>query len=228
MASSRGMTAYEREKRAMAPYRQDGLSSESTLQIKGKTEFDVLKDNLRFIREDEDPKDVSYEERVARAYESKLFKEYALIDLKHYKTHQIALRWRTAEEVIAFIGERTCASLRCPYHNPSPEQLESMSEQGLSMPRLQAFELPFTYHEAGQQKQALVKVKVCERCARKVTYKAAENKRGEKGGKAQEKNQRIRNSTNSQEEANAKRSDNRHARSANNGQTRRSESPRRR
>lgn len=32
-----------------------------------------------FIREDEDPKDVTYEERVARAYESKLFKEYALV-----------------------------------------------------------------------------------------------------------------------------------------------------
>ncbi|KAJ9127846.1 hypothetical protein QFC24_000130 [Naganishia onofrii] len=105
MASS---TAYKREERAMAPYRRDGAASETALQMNGKTEFDVLKENLRFIREDEDPKDVTYEERIARAYESKLFKEYALIDLKHYKTRQIALRWRTAEEVIAFIGERTC------------------------------------------------------------------------------------------------------------------------
>lgn len=39
------------------------------------------------------------------------------------------------------------------------------------MPPLQAFELPFAYIEAGEKKQALVKVKVCEKCARKITYK---------------------------------------------------------
>lgn len=93
------------------------------------------------------------------------------IDLKHYKTRQIALRWRTAEEVLASIGETTCACLRCPYHNPSPEQLSQMDERGIDMPRLQAFELPFAYIEAGEKKQALVKVKVCDKCARKVTYK---------------------------------------------------------
>lgn len=40
-----------------------------------------LTENLvgyRFIRDGEDPKNVSWEERVARAYESKLFKEFAL------------------------------------------------------------------------------------------------------------------------------------------------------
>lgn len=36
-----------------------------------------------FIREDEDPQTVSYEERLARAYESKLFKEYALVCHDH-------------------------------------------------------------------------------------------------------------------------------------------------
>lgn len=42
------------------------------------------------------------------------------------------------------------------------------------MPRLQAFELPFAYVEAGEQKQALVKVKVCDKCARKITYRPSE------------------------------------------------------
>lgn len=97
------------------------------------------------------------------------------IDLKHYKTRQIALRWRTAEEVLASIGETTCASLRCPYHNPSPEQLSEMDERGIDMPSLQAFELPFAYVEAGEKKQALVKVKVCDKCARKITYRPSES-----------------------------------------------------
>lgn len=44
MASS---TAYEREERAMAPYRRDGAAAETALQMNGKTEFDVLKENLR-------------------------------------------------------------------------------------------------------------------------------------------------------------------------------------
>lgn len=96
------------------------------------------------------------------------------IDLKHYKTRQIALRWRTAEEVIDSIGETTCASLRCPYHNPSQAQLTQMEERGIAMPPLQAFELPFAYIEAGEKKQALVKVKVCEKCARKITYKPSD------------------------------------------------------
>ncbi|KAJ9125255.1 hypothetical protein QFC22_000210 [Naganishia vaughanmartiniae] len=183
MTSSRGMTAYEREKRAMAPYRQDGSASETTLQMKGKTEFDVLKENLRFIREDEDPKDVTYEERLARAYESKLFKEYAL--------------------------------------------LETMSEQGIPMPPLQAFELPFAYVEAGQKKQALVKVKVCERCARKVTYKGSGDDVRGREGRDQRKERRRPNPTYSQEQASAGQSDKYGTRSVN-GRIRRSESPRRR
>lgn len=33
----------------------------------------------RFIRDDEEPSEVSWEERLARAYESKLFKEFAMV-----------------------------------------------------------------------------------------------------------------------------------------------------
>jgi protein FRA10AC1 len=39
------------------------------------------------------------------------------------------------------------------------------------MPTLQAFELPFAYEEGGERKTALVKVKLCERCARKLMWK---------------------------------------------------------
>lgn len=57
-----------------------------------RSEWDVLKQHHRcvfpsayadgsFVREDEEPADVSWEERLARAYESKLFKEFALVSL---------------------------------------------------------------------------------------------------------------------------------------------------
>ncbi|GHJ85739.1 hypothetical protein NliqN6_2141 [Naganishia liquefaciens] len=172
-----GLTAYEREKRATIPYQQQNQLDQGNAAYKGRTEFDVLKDNHRFIREDEDPQNVTYEERLARAYESKLFKEYALIDLKHYKSRHIALRWRTAEEVIDSIGETTCASLRCPYHKPTQDQLARLERRGIAMPPLQAFELPFAYVEAGEKKQALVKVKVCDKCARKISYKPSNDRR---------------------------------------------------
>ncbi|WWC60596.1 uncharacterized protein I303_103170 [Kwoniella dejecticola CBS 10117] len=118
--NSNGSTAYQRESSFAHHYGpdKDALSREERNR---KSDWDVVRENHKFIRDDEEPKDVnvSWEERVARAYESKLFKEFALIDLKHYKSHAFALRWRTAPEVIDGIGETTCASLRCKYHNPS-------------------------------------------------------------------------------------------------------------
>lgn len=98
-------------------------------------------------------KDRLYAETLARRYEASLFKEFALVDLKHYKSGrvrwlppsrlallrvewgerslnlspirsvlvvQIALRWRTPEEVVGSIGEETCGSLRCAYHTFDP------------------------------------------------------------------------------------------------------------
>ncbi|BEJ02707.1 hypothetical protein CcaverHIS631_0705020 [Cutaneotrichosporon cavernicola] len=100
--------------------------------MSNRSEWDVLKQHHRFVRDDEEPADVSWEERLARAYESKLFKEFALIDLKHFKSKRLALRWRTATEVVEGLGEETCGSLRCPYHPSGSEMVE-----------LRAFELPF-------------------------------------------------------------------------------------
>ena len=39
------------------------------------------------------------------------------------------------------------------------------------MPLLRAFELPFVYEEAGERKEALVKVKLCPKCQAKLTWK---------------------------------------------------------
>lgn len=86
------------------------------------------------------------------AADETLFKEYAVVNLKHYKSGavrpspsrqrsrrllltllfpararpQIALRWRTETEVLSGIGHLTCASLRCEYHEPSPSLLAAL------------------------------------------------------------------------------------------------------
>jgi protein FRA10AC1 len=104
--------------------------------------------------------------------------------LKHYKSRRLALRWRTAEEVVEGIGEDTCASLRCKYHQ-TPKATDTTVEfedetrrrersrrpKTRSMPALRAFELPFVYNEAGERKEALVKVRLCGRCGGKLTWK---------------------------------------------------------
>ena len=70
-----GLNAFQREQQFAAHYGRH----DTQVEERGRTDWDVLKENHRFIRDDEDSGDVSWEERLARAYESKLFKEFALV-----------------------------------------------------------------------------------------------------------------------------------------------------
>lgn len=74
-----GSTAYERERANIAHY--GSTESERNDSHPGRTELDVLRENLRFIR-DESERDASWEARVAQAYEAKLFKEYAVVSVR--------------------------------------------------------------------------------------------------------------------------------------------------
>nr|XP_031859399.1 uncharacterized protein CI109_005241 [Kwoniella shandongensis]KAA5526471.1 hypothetical protein CI109_005241 [Kwoniella shandongensis] len=227
--NSHSLTAHQRET-LLATY-SNPAAILSELEKRKRSEWDVVKENHRFIRDDEEPTRVSWEERVARAYESKLFKEFALIDLKHYKSKQLALRWRTAPEVVNGIGEDTCASLRCKYHQPLSDphggggEMErtpgirfrgfgfgfggSESESATStptpgpsttstknkeMPALKSFELPFVYAEAGERKEALVKVRLCPKCVAKLVWKPSleDKQHGERhGSKSEDGGKRV-------------------------------------
>jgi protein FRA10AC1 len=100
------------------------------------------------------------------------------------------LRWRTAPEVVEGIGEDTCGSLRCRHHRLAGiddawtdeewdqdghgrkgERSKKRRRKVKEPPRLRAFELPFAYEEAGERKDALVKVKLCSRCEGKLRWK---------------------------------------------------------
>uniref|UniRef100_A0A0D9XUL6 Protein FRA10AC1 n=1 Tax=Leersia perrieri TaxID=77586 RepID=A0A0D9XUL6_9ORYZ len=75
----------------------------------------------------------------------------------------IGLRWRTEKEVISGKGQFICGNRICDEKN------------GLG-----SYEVNFSYFEAGEQKQALVKLVACKRCAEKLAYKRQKEKEKEK------------------------------------------------
>lgn len=129
-------------------------------------EFEVLKASHRFLRGDGQAP-ASWEDEVADKYESTLFREFAVCDLKHYKSGQFALRWRTEDEVVSGAGQETCGNTRCDHHPP---------ERARKQPSLSTLELPFNYVEHGEQLSALVKVVLCDKCVHKLMWKRNHDK----------------------------------------------------
>ncbi|KAG0301491.1 hypothetical protein BGZ98_008301, partial [Dissophora globulifera] len=119
-----------------------------------KTERDILVENHRFLRSEQDDEELTWEKRIARKYYDKLFKEYALADLRFYKEGRIAMRWRNEKELFRGKGQFSCGNLRC---------LESKG--------LQSWEVNFGYVEQNEKKNALVKIRLCEKCSYKLNYK---------------------------------------------------------
>ena len=85
---------------------------------------------------------------------------------------QFALRWRSEEEVLSGAGEETCGNTRCTHHEPS---------RALPKPPLKTVELPFAYEEHDEQKFALVKVVLCDRCLKKLMWKREKEKETAQG-----------------------------------------------
>ncbi|ORZ37174.1 folate-sensitive fragile site protein Fra10Ac1-domain-containing protein [Catenaria anguillulae PL171] len=156
-----------------------------------ESEADIIRRTHQFLRSDLDGADGSsrdqpldhltpaqqWEAQLARAYYLRLFKEYALCDLSRYKSGQIALRWRVEREVLDGKGQLSCANVACD-----------------KAKRLKSWEVPFKYREGGQDKRALVKVRVCRRCEKKLHYKK------EKDRKTAEQNHSRRSKSSRREE----------------------------
>ncbi|KAI0671440.1 folate-sensitive fragile site protein Fra10Ac1-domain-containing protein [Trametes maxima] len=136
------------------------------------SEFEILKSSHKFLREDDgtDERQLSWDERLAKKYYSSLYREYAVCDLKHYKSGNFALRWRTEAEVLSGEGETTCGNTRCALHHEHPEEGDD------ARPSLSTLELPFSYAENGESKFALVKVVLCAKCVKKLMYKRHKEK----------------------------------------------------
>lgn len=82
------------------------------------------------------------EQRLAKKYWDRLFKEYCICDLSRYKENKVAMRWRTEKEVLDGKGQFTCGEKRCEARDD-----------------LKSWEVNFAYIEEGQKKNALVKLR---------------------------------------------------------------------
>ncbi|XP_057822175.2 uncharacterized protein LOC131034640 isoform X1 [Cryptomeria japonica] len=172
----RGLNAYDRHKKFMSDYvRFYGKHTSGEEKLPVKTDQDTLREAYRFIRSEEDDLDSSWEQRLAKRYYDKLFKEYCIADMSKYKEGKIGLRWRVEKEVISGKGQFICGNKKCD------------ERDGLS-----SYEVNFSYHEAGESKQALVKLKVCERCAIKLNYKKEKEKARQLHKREKERHKRMR------------------------------------
>ncbi|XP_065071915.1 protein FRA10AC1-like isoform X2 [Rhopilema esculentum] len=129
-----------------------------------KTDHDVIKENHRFVWEDEDEEDNSWGKSLAKKYYDKLFKEYCISDLSRYKENKFAMRWRTEKEVMDGKGQFICGGRKCD-----------------TQEELQSWEVNFGYVEHDMKKNALVKLRLCSSCSAKLNFhqkrKIAERKR---------------------------------------------------
>ncbi|XP_009775584.1 uncharacterized protein [Nicotiana sylvestris] len=159
-----GLNAYDRHKKFLNDYvGYYGRERFTQEKLPVKTDQDTLKEGYRFIRTEEDDMNPSWEQRLVKRYYDKLFKEYCLADMTHYKSGKIGLRWRTEKEVISGKGQFVCGNKHCD------------ERDGIA-----SYEVNFSYVEAGENKQALVKLVTCERCAEKLHYKKRKEKEKEK------------------------------------------------
>ncbi|XP_052193281.1 uncharacterized protein LOC127801849 isoform X4 [Diospyros lotus] len=154
-AHIRGLNAYDRHKKFLNDYVGFyGKQQYTQEKLPVKTDQDTLREGYRFIRTEEDDMNPSWEQKLVKRYYDKLFKEYCIADMSQYKSGKIGLRWRTEKEVISGKGQFVCGNKHCN------------EKDGLS-----SYEVNFSYFEAGENKQALVKLVTCERVAEFLSKK---------------------------------------------------------
>lgn len=120
---------------------------------KDKTDFDVIKENHKFLWDDEDAD--TWEKQLAKKYYDKLFKEYTICDLSRYKENKVALRWRVRQEVVVGKGQFICGTKKCDIRED-----------------LRTWEVNFAYIEDNEKKNALVKLRLCPDCSVKLNYRS--------------------------------------------------------
>ncbi|PON40746.1 Folate-sensitive fragile site protein Fra10Ac [Trema orientale] len=185
-AHIRGLNAYDRHKKFIKDYVgfYGKEKSSENIRLPVKTDQDTLRERYRFIRSEEDDMDTSWEQRLVKRYYDKLFKEYCIADMSHYKSGKIGMRWRTEKEVVSGKGQFICGNKHCD------------EKDGLASYEAR---VNFSYFEAGENKQALVKLVTCERCAEKLHYK--KRKEREKSERLdQEEHRRKRNRSRSEDD----------------------------
>ncbi|KAM4636558.1 protein FRA10AC1 homolog [Discoglossus pictus] len=118
-----------------------------------KADLDIIRENHRFLWQEEDEEDMTWEKRLAKKYYDKLFKEYCIADLSRYKENKFGFRWRVEKEVISGKGQFVCGNKRCD------------EKEGLK-----SWEVNFAYVEHGEKRNALVKLRLCPECSYRLNF----------------------------------------------------------
>ena len=150
------MDAYSRHKKFINDYMMYYRGSRSDYKrdtSKYKTDLDIIRENHKFLWNEDEEEEESWEKRLAKKYYDKLFKEYCITDLSRYKENKVAFRWQMEKEVVSGKGQFICANKICEV------------KEGL-----RSWEVNFGYLEDGQKKNALVKVRLCPDCSYKLNY----------------------------------------------------------
>ncbi|KAK9509100.1 hypothetical protein O3M35_006490 [Rhynocoris fuscipes] len=150
------LNPYELHKHLINTYVLNRKGSTALLKrdsSKDKTDFDVIRENHKFIWEDDD-EPTTWESRLAKKYYDKLFKEFCIADLSRYKENMFAMRWQTENELITGKGQFICGNKFCHVNED-----------------LKTWEVNFGYIEHGEKKNALVKLRLCAPCSDKLNYK---------------------------------------------------------
>ena len=166
------MDAYSRHKALVNQYLLScgrGIEHFKRPTENDRNDYSVLAEEHRFLWEPED-KPETWEKRMAKTYYDKLFKEYAIADLSRYKENKIAMRWRVKKEVCEGKGQFACGNKTC-----------ARSDELLS------WEVNFSYAEQGESKNALVKLRLCPKCSKKLNYHKKNSLWGGKKGKEEKK-----------------------------------------
>ena len=149
------MDAYSRHKALVNHYLLScgqGIEHFKRCTEKDRNDYSVLAEEHKFLWEPGDHAQ-TWEKKLAKAYYDKLFKEYAIADLSKYKKNKVAMRWRIEKEVYEGKGQFSCGNKDC-----------SKNEA------LTSWEVNFSYYEQSEQKNALVKLRLCPKCSKKLNY----------------------------------------------------------
>ncbi|KAK3884083.1 hypothetical protein Pcinc_011619 [Petrolisthes cinctipes] len=166
------LTAFERHKLLINQYVLYHPGSTAVLQrdtSKDKRDIDVVRENHQFLWDMSDQVD-TWEKQLARRYYDKLFREYCICDLSHYKENKVGMRWRVEQEVVSGKGQFSCGEKRCG------------EREGL-----RTWEMNFAYVEQGTKKNALVKLRLCHDCSYKVNYHHKRKELTKRPGKSKNK-----------------------------------------
>ena len=149
------MDAYSRHKALVNQYLLSngrGIESFQRSTETDRNDYSVLKEQHKFLWDSQDKAD-TWEKRLAKTYYDRLFKEYAISDLSRYKENKVALRWRIEKEVVEGTGQFSCGNKTC------------LQREGL-----ESWEVNFSYLEQTEKKNALVKLRLCSSCSKKLNY----------------------------------------------------------